>query len=255
MLLTRVGHAVAGAIAVVAGLCLTCVVAFDADAALLNAKELSLYGGTYSANCGDPHTQRLLVLADRISVIRGTNELRAGSVETQYSYFGNNPPREFEVALMGQVKPNVGLLFLVYRDKRGRYLVLDGHPQVLRALGRRSNDPTRYYACASATRPSRQSSGSPEVAQPKLPFTGIRSYCGVGHDKGSTAVVSIRNDGFVQVETNIFPGQGKATVTFAGKLDAKWIVRRSRDIYLRIKSDKEIVMFGAQDYVTAKLCK
>ncbi len=63
------------------------------------------------------------------------------------------------------------------------------------------------------------------IGQARLPFTGTRTYCDV-EAKESKAVVSIRSDGFAEVRTNMWADRGKV-VTFAGKLDSKWILRRN----------------------------
>jgi hypothetical protein len=92
------------------------------------------------------------------------------------------------------------------------------------------------------------------LAQGRLPFTGTRTFCGSGFDKGSTTVVSIGKDGIATVKTNIWTEPEGSYVTFSGKLNAKGILRRNRDIYLQVKSGSEIIMTGPQDYVTGKLC-
>jgi hypothetical protein len=90
-------------------------------------------------------------------------------------------------------------------------------------------------------------------AQGRLPFTGTRTFCGISVDKGATTVVSIRKDGFTTVKTNIWTEPEGSYVTFFGKLNAKGILRRDRDIYLQVNAASDIVMMGPQDYVTSKL--
>ena len=48
---------------------------------------------------------------------------------------------------MGEVSPERGLLFLVYSDKRGLYIQLDGHPDVLKDIGHSPEDETQYFLC------------------------------------------------------------------------------------------------------------
>ena len=95
-------------------------------------------------------------------------------------------------------------------------------------------------------------SGNP-LAQGKLPFTGTRTFCGI-EVKGTTAVISIGEDGFTQVKTNMWTDRG-SYVTFSGKLDKKGILKRNRDFFLSVKSGTEIVMSAPQDYITGKLCR
>jgi hypothetical protein len=92
------------------------------------------------------------------------------------------------------------------------------------------------------------------LAQSRLPFTGTRTFCGSGFDKGLTTVVTISKDGFATVKTNIWTEPEGSFVTFSGKLSAKGIVRRKRDVYLQIKSAREVVMMGPQDQATCKFC-
>jgi hypothetical protein len=95
-------------------------------------------------------------------------------------------------------------------------------------------------------------SGSP-LAQGRLPFTGTRTFCGI-EVKGTTAVVSIGDDRFTTVKTNMWTDRG-SYVTFSGKLNAKGILRRNRDFFLLVKSETDIVMSAPQDYITGKLCR
>jgi hypothetical protein len=95
------------------------------------------------------------------------------------------------------------------------------------------------------------------LAQGSLPFTGTRTFC--GDLPGTTAIISIRKDGFTSVKTNIYTegwNSGKPSyVTFSGKLNAKGILKRNRDYYLKIKSETDIVVYVGQDFVEGKPCK
>ena len=117
------------------------------QASPLDPAYLKLYGGTYSANCSDARADRLKVLADRLVFTSGNRELVAKDIEADVSYWGKSPPGNFEIALMGEVSPERGLLFLVYSDKRGLYIQLDGHPDVLKDIGHSPEDETQYFLC------------------------------------------------------------------------------------------------------------
>lgn len=97
-----------------------------------------------------------------------------------------------------------------------------------------------------------------KVVPSRLPFTGTRTFCGI-EQQGTTAVVCIREDGFTTVKTNMWgPEVGESRtfryITFSGTLNARGILRRNRDIYLQVKSPREIEMIAPQDYITGKLC-
>lgn len=118
-----------------------------AHSAPLDPETLRLYGGTYAARCGDARFEHLQILADSLVIVRGDRQVVAKDIETSVSYFGNEPPADFQMALTADVKPEFGVVFLVYKDQRGEYLVLDGSPKMLQALGQRQGDTTRHYKC------------------------------------------------------------------------------------------------------------
>lgn len=99
------------------------------------------------------------------------------------------------------------------------------------------------------------------LAQTRLPFIGTRTFC--GEDPGTTAIVSIRNDRFTTVKTNMYNGAwwggGKTATyryeTFTGKLNARGELMRDRDsVLLEIKSGTNIRIFTNQDWMEGKLC-
>jgi len=125
-----------------------------AHSAPLDAETLHRYGGTYAAKCGDPGFERLQILADSLVIVRGDRQVVAKDVESSVSYFGDPPPADFQLALTADVKPDFGVVFLVYKDQRGEYLVLDGSPKMLQALGQRQGDTTRHYKCVQVAKKS-----------------------------------------------------------------------------------------------------
>ncbi|MBL8471519.1 MAG: hypothetical protein JNM98_06960 [Rhodocyclaceae bacterium] len=101
----------------------------------LEADRMQLYGGTYSPHCGDQSAPRLVVKADALMVEANHKRMTARNPQAAFSYFGNSPPPNFDVALLGEVRPGVSLEFHVYHDRKGRYAKLDGDPKVRAALG------------------------------------------------------------------------------------------------------------------------
>jgi hypothetical protein len=102
----------------------------------LDAQALKLYGGTYSSDCSSPAAPRLRVVADALMVEQGKKRLTGRDAQPAYSYFGQSPPPDYQVVLLSEVRAGLQLLFIVYRDKLGQYITLDGDSKVQSALGR-----------------------------------------------------------------------------------------------------------------------
>jgi hypothetical protein len=102
----------------------------------LDAGAIKLYGGTYSFDCSNPAAPHLRVAADALTVEQGTKRTTGRNVQTAYSYFGQSPPPNYEVALTGEVTGGLALVFIVYRDKSERYITLGGADTVEAALGK-----------------------------------------------------------------------------------------------------------------------
>jgi len=139
----------------------------------LDAETLKLYGGAYSPDCASAAAPKLRVAADALTVERGNKRLVGRSVQASYSFFGQSPPPDYQVALMSDVRPELQMLFIVYRDKNGLYITLDGDAKVQAALGRdllgrkyRSCNP----AAAEAPRPPApaKAQGDPGLVPPEL---------------------------------------------------------------------------------------
>jgi hypothetical protein len=127
----------------------------------LDAEALKLYGGTYSANCNDAAATRLRVVADALMVEQGNRRLTGNNLQAAYAYFGQSPPPDYQVALLSEVRGGLQLLFIVYRDKLGQYITLDGDPKVQAALGKtllarkfRSCDAAKNQGAAASAAPA-----------------------------------------------------------------------------------------------------
>jgi len=143
----------------------------------LDAETLKLYGGTYSADCSSAVAPRLRVASDTLAVERGNKRLTGRNVQASYSFFGQSPPPDYQVALMSDVRSGLQMLFIVYRDKRGQYITLDGDAKVQAALGRdllgrkyrscnpAANEAPRPPAPAAAKAPADAIIGPPELLQ------------------------------------------------------------------------------------------
>ncbi|MBO9652342.1 MAG: lysozyme inhibitor [Variovorax sp.] len=141
----------------------------------LNVDTLTQFGGTYSMACGTPTSARLRVTADTLIVESGNQRMTGTDPQASYSFFGQSPPRGFQVALLSQVRGMAELTFMVYRDRVGNYVELDGAPNVRAALGP-SLTGRRYRQCDGAAMagggaqpPPPVSAGRPNTPPPPPP--------------------------------------------------------------------------------------
>jgi hypothetical protein len=148
------------------GLCLAAVllasVAVSAQQRL-SADELKAYGGSYAIECGKPDAPRLSVTTDAISVERDGQRLVGRNVTASASYYGRSPPRNFEAALIGEVRGGGQMMFMVYADKAGRYAVIEAEPRVQAALGP-ALLKARYRSCNAVG--AAMAGAAPAIASP-----------------------------------------------------------------------------------------
>lgn len=102
------------------------------------------------------------------------------------------------------------------------------------------------------------------------PFVGTRTFCDtfdvdrskVPGGRSPKVLVSIRKDGFTTVKTDIY-GEGYGDTgtlfgkpyTFSGKVNAKWVVKRSSDTFLVLKSTTTVSYSFGQDGFDMKMCE
>lgn len=115
----------------------------------LEADVLKLYGGVYATDCAHPQAPRLRVERSALVVEQGNRRLVAQDVQAAYSYFGNSPPPGYRVVLMGQVRGQHSMLFVVYGDAQGQYIQIDADPPVMANLGPVLGK-ARYNSCDAA---------------------------------------------------------------------------------------------------------
>ena len=118
-----------------------------------------MYGGNYSSDCSNGSAPRLRVVADALMVEQGNKRLTGSNVQAAHSFFGQSPPPDYQVALLGEVRGEQ-LIFLVYRDKSGQYITIDGEPKVRAALGKALLD-RKYRSCNSAQQAAAPNPPSP----------------------------------------------------------------------------------------------
>ncbi len=129
----------------------------------LEADVLKLYGGVYATDCAQAQSPRLRVERAALMVEQGNRRLVAQDVQAAFSYFGNSPPPGYLVVLMGQVRGQHSMMFVVYGDAQGQYIQIDADPPVMANLGPvlgkaryNSCDATANQRAADAARQDKQ---------------------------------------------------------------------------------------------------
>jgi Inhibitor of vertebrate lysozyme (Ivy) len=98
-------------------------------------ESVKLYGGDYSPDCNNPSAGRARVAADVLAVERGGKRIIGRNLQDAVSYFGPEPPPDYLTTLLSEVPGGEQLLFIVYRDRTGQYILLAGEPKVETTLG------------------------------------------------------------------------------------------------------------------------
>jgi hypothetical protein len=118
------------------------------------AEALKLYGGTYSTDCSNP-TAPKLQLQETLKVEFNNKRMTGTNLMAAYSYYGQNPPPNHQVTLISDVRGDAQLMFDVYRDKAGLYVLLQGDPKVETALAGvlgKSQTRSKFRDCDAASR-------------------------------------------------------------------------------------------------------
>lgn len=110
-------------------------VAGAAGAQGLRPDALAMFGGRYALDCAKADSPRVLVEARQMRIEQGKQRITVGHLDSAFSYFGQNPPPDFRVALLGQVQGRHEVIALVNADGKGQFLTLDGDRTVMANLG------------------------------------------------------------------------------------------------------------------------
>ncbi len=100
----------------------------------LDAASLQRWGGRWSVACANPTAPSLEVRRNSLTVLAGGKQISGSNVRPSYAFFGQMTPENFDAALLSDVRPDVGLGFLVWRDAGGAYIELNADAPVERAL-------------------------------------------------------------------------------------------------------------------------
>ncbi|MDB4980172.1 MAG: hypothetical protein JWM82_924 [Myxococcales bacterium] len=118
----------------------------------LDPDSLKLYGGLYAKDCAVAASPRLLIVADSLTVINGKKRLVGANPRASYSYFGQSPPPDHQVAFLGELPRGEQLLVLVSKDAKGLFVQVDPGPKNRAVLGKALvNKPLR--SCAPEKKP------------------------------------------------------------------------------------------------------
>ncbi|QHE86917.1 hypothetical protein F9K07_19435 [Hydrogenophaga sp. BPS33] len=124
------------------------VLAATAGAQGLRPDLMTGFGGRYAVDCARPDSPRVLVQERQMLIEQGNQRMTVANLDSAFSYFGNNPPPEFRVALLGQVQGKFDVIASVNADGRGQYIQLDGDPTVMKNLG--ALGKARFRHCNAA---------------------------------------------------------------------------------------------------------
>lgn len=155
-----------------------------------DAAALRQFGGRYAVDCENPAAPALRVGPDALLVEQNGQRMvgrKPVSARRGTGHAGNGaPPKNFQVALKGEVRGGAKLLFMVYTDSAGPYILLDGDAKVTAALGRallapkyRRCDPrSAPVASASAVAPGSAPAMKALIADPAFKRAYLRAIGG-----------------------------------------------------------------------------
>jgi hypothetical protein len=140
----------------------------------LDANTMKAFGGTYQVDCSNNASPKATVFDNALVFLHGDKRVAGSKVQRQSSFFGNNPPPNFMMALSSQA-PGGELYFVVFQDKTGPYLMVDGEPKVSSVIGKPLTQQ-KFRRCDGSAKPMQAAAAAPAAA----PAAGAAS-AGVGN--------------------------------------------------------------------------
>jgi hypothetical protein len=131
--------------------------------ARLDPKLMKNFGGTYMVDCRNNASPKATVFDDSLVFLHGDKRVAGSKVQLQSSFYGNSPPPNFMMALSGQA-PGGEMYFLVYQDKAGPYLTVDGDQKVTSAIGKPLTQQ-KFRRCDGSVKPMK-TAAAPAAAAP-----------------------------------------------------------------------------------------
>jgi hypothetical protein len=140
----------------------------------LDRETMRLFGGTYLSDCRDNNSARLTVFDSALVFIAAGKRVASNNVQASYSYFGNSAPENYKVAFVGDMPGNAQMIAIVYTDRAGDYVTLDGDRPVQAAIGR-PNLALKYRRCGAASASAGAATGASSASAPARGTTASAS--------------------------------------------------------------------------------
>lgn len=116
----------------------------------LDGNTLKSFGGSYMVNCADAASPKATVRADALVILHGSARVTGRNVQSAPSFLGASAPPEYRTALLSEVGSQQ-LLFVLYEDRSGYYLTVDGDPKLMASIGKPLAG-RKFRRCGSAPR-------------------------------------------------------------------------------------------------------
>lgn len=133
----------------------------------LDAQALREFGGTYKLDCRNNASAKVTVFANAMVFLDGSNRVASNSVEPGYSFFQPNPaPKGFVASLLNTGPGGHEMLWQVYRDATGQYLVFEDADARSAAVITRAVAKKKLWLCAgnAVARPAVAAAAAPVPA-------------------------------------------------------------------------------------------
>jgi hypothetical protein len=117
--------------------------------AALDQGFLEVYGGDYMIDCADPASAKATVFDTTLVFLDDERRIAGGNADVASSYFGNSPPENFLMALLGDLPDARQMIWMVYQDESGMYLLIDGDGDAMEEIGT-TFAGRKFYRCAGA---------------------------------------------------------------------------------------------------------
>ena len=140
----------------------------------LDADTMKAFGGTYQVDCGNNASPKATVFPDALVFLHGDKRVAGSKPQAQASFYGNSPPPEYRIMLVGEVAGGE-LYFAIHQDKSGYYLKVDGDQKVVAAIGKPLTQQ-KFRRCDGTAKPMQTAAAASAAA----PATGAAS-AGVGN--------------------------------------------------------------------------
>ena len=140
----------------------------------LDADTMKAFGGTYQVDCGNNASPKATIFPDALVFLHGDKRVAGSKPQAQASFYGNSPPPEYRIMLVGEVGGGE-LYFAIHQDKSGYYLKVDGDQKVVAAIGKQLTQQ-KFRRCDGTAKPMQTAAAASAAA----PATGAAS-AGVGN--------------------------------------------------------------------------